>query len=152
LPAPPEALAAFLTERAQAGLTFGTLDGYCSGIAHRHHQEGFTDPPADVVVQRVRRGLRRIMGVAPRRQAHPLTPPEVTQIVSAVGADTAIGVRDRAVILLGYASALRPGELPLSTPATSSRSHPESSSPFVTPRPIKTHADNSSEWPAVATV
>jgi hypothetical protein len=28
LPAPPEALAAFLAERAEAGLTFGTLDGY----------------------------------------------------------------------------------------------------------------------------
>lgn len=33
LPAPPEALAAFLAERAEGGLTFGTLDGYCSGIA-----------------------------------------------------------------------------------------------------------------------
>lgn len=111
LPAPLEALAAFLTERAEAGLTFGTLDGYCSGIAHRHHQEGFVDPTADVVVRRVRRGLRRIMGVAPRRQAHPLTVTEVVRIVSAVDTNTAIGVRDRAVILLGYASALRPGEL-----------------------------------------
>jgi hypothetical protein len=50
LPAAPEALAAFLTERAEAGLTFGTLDGYCSGIAHRHHQQGLADPTADVVV------------------------------------------------------------------------------------------------------
>jgi hypothetical protein len=30
---------------------------------------------ADVVVRRVRRGLRRIMGVAPRRQAHPSPSP-----------------------------------------------------------------------------
>jgi hypothetical protein len=49
LPALPEALAASLTEQAEAGLTFGTLDGYCSGIAHRHHQEGLPDPAADVV-------------------------------------------------------------------------------------------------------
>lgn len=34
LPAAPEALAVFLTEKATSGLTFGTLDGYCSGIAH----------------------------------------------------------------------------------------------------------------------
>src|SRR3546814_884249 len=60
LPASPEALAAFLTERAEAGLTFGTLDGYCSGIAYRHLQEGLSDPTADAVVRRVRRGLRRI--------------------------------------------------------------------------------------------
>ena len=111
LPAPPEALAAFLAERAEAGLTFGTLDGYCSGIAHRHHQEGLADPTADVVVRRVRRGLRRIMGVAPRRQAHPLTVAELGQIVASIATDTAIGTRDRAIILVGYASAMRPGEV-----------------------------------------
>jgi integrase len=111
MPAAPEALAAFLAERAEAGLTFGTLDGYCSGIAHRHHQERLPDPTANVVVRRVRRGLRRIMGVAPRRQAHPLTVAELTQIVASIDTDTAIGIRDRAVILLGYASAMRPGEV-----------------------------------------
>ncbi len=111
LPAPPDALAAFLAERAEAGLTFGTLDGYCSGIAHRHHQEGLPDPTAEVVVRRVRRGLRRIMGVAPRRQAHPLTVGELGQIVSSIDVGTAIGTRDRAIILFGYASAMRPGEV-----------------------------------------
>ena len=111
IPASPEALAAFLAERAEAGLTFGTLDGYCSGIAHRHHQQGLPDPTADVVVRRVRRGQRRIMGVAPRRQAHPLAVPELSQIVACIDTDSAIGVRDRAVILIGYASAMRPGEV-----------------------------------------
>jgi hypothetical protein len=111
MPAPPEALAAFLAERAEAGLTFGTLDGYCSGIAHRHHQEGLADPTADVVVRRVRRGLRRIMGVAPRRQAHPLTVAELGQIVASIDTDTVIGTRDRVILLLGYASAMRPGEV-----------------------------------------
>jgi integrase len=111
LPAPPQALAAFLAERAESGLTFGTLDGYCSAIAHRHQQDGLPDPTADVVVRRVRRGLRRIMGVAPRRQAHPLTVAELGQIVSAIDADTTIGKRDRAIVLVGYASAMRPGEI-----------------------------------------
>jgi integrase len=111
LPAPPEALAAFLAERAEAGLTFGTLDGYCSGIAHRHHQEGLADPTADVVVRRVRRGLRRILGVAPIRQAHPLTVAELGQIVASIDTDVAIGIRDRAILLVGYASAMRPGEI-----------------------------------------
>jgi hypothetical protein len=62
LPAPPEAVAAFLAERAEAGVHFSTLDCYCPGIAHRHRQEGLTDPTADVLVRRVRRGLRRILG------------------------------------------------------------------------------------------
>ncbi|KRF14022.1 hypothetical protein ASG90_14635 [Nocardioides sp. Soil797] len=111
LPAPPDALDAFLAERAEAGVTFGTLDGYCSGIAHRHHQEGLADPSADAVVRRVRRGLRRILGVAPIRQAHPLTVAELGRIVASIDADAATGIRDRAILLVGYASALRPGEI-----------------------------------------
>jgi integrase len=111
LPAAPEALAAYLAERAESGICFGTLDGACSAIAHRHHQEGLPDPTAHVVVRRVRRGLRRIMGTAPRRQAHPLTVGELDRLVSKIDPLPAIGIRDRAVILLGYASALRPGEL-----------------------------------------
>lgn len=111
LPAPPEAVAAFLAERAEAGLHFSTLDAYCSGIAYRHHQEGLADPTADFLVRRVRRGLRRILGVAPIRQAHPLSVSELGQIIAAIDINTAIGKRDRAVFLLGYASAMRPGEI-----------------------------------------
>jgi hypothetical protein len=107
LPAPPEALAAFLAERAEAGLHFTTLDAYCSGIAHRHGQEGLSDPTAHVVVRRVRRGLRRIMGVAPRRQAHPLTVAELGQVITSIDATTAIGKRDRAIFLVGWTTTSR---------------------------------------------
>lgn len=69
LPAPPEGIAAFLADRAEAGVHFTTLDCYCSGIAYRHRREGLADPTADFLVRRVRRGLRRILGVAPIRQA-----------------------------------------------------------------------------------
>lgn len=111
LPAPPEAVAAFLAERAEAGVHFSTLDCYCSGIAHHHRQEGLEDPTADFLVRRVRRGLRRILGVAPIRQAHPLTVAELGQIVASIDTDDAKNVRDRAILLLGYASAMRPGEI-----------------------------------------
>jgi integrase len=111
LPADSDALAAYLTERAEAGLCNGTLDGDCAAIAHRHHQEGLDDPTAAAIVRRVRRGLRRISGTAPRRQAHPLTVAELAQIVTSIDSGSRIGVRDRAVLLLGYAGALRPGEI-----------------------------------------
>lgn len=97
LPADSDALAAYLTERAEAGLCNGTLDGACAAIAHRHNQVGLGDPTTAAVVRRVRRGLRRILGTAPRRQAHPLTVAELTQIVESVDAASRIGVRDRAV-------------------------------------------------------
>jgi integrase len=111
LPGDPDALAAYLTERAEAGLCNGTLDGDCAAIAHRHHQEGLGNPAAAAVVRRVRRGLRRILGTAPRRQAHPLTVAELAQIVASIDTASRIGVRDCAVLLLGYAAALRPSEI-----------------------------------------
>lgn len=111
LPAPPEALAAYLAERAEAGLSYGTLDLACSAVAFQHIQQGIVDPTTDITLRRVRRGLRRIVGAAPRRQAHPLTAAEIGRMVSAIDLASAIGVRDRALILLGYASALRPSEL-----------------------------------------
>jgi integrase len=110
-PALPEAIAAFLTERAEAGVHLTMLDCYCSGIAYRHRQEGLADPTADFLVRRVRRGLRRILGVAPIRQAHPLTVAELGQIVTAIDTDDAKDLRDRAFLLLGCASAMRPGEI-----------------------------------------
>ncbi|HEY0950792.1 tyrosine-type recombinase/integrase [Nocardioides sp.] len=55
--------------------------------------------------------LRRVLGTAPRRQAHPLTVAELGQIVASIDPTSRIGVRDRAVHLLGYAAALRPSEI-----------------------------------------
>lgn len=111
LPAPPEAVAAFLAERAEAGVSYGSIDLACSAIAFWHKEKGLPDPMADLMLRRVRRGLRRIIGVAPRRQAHPLTVDELTRMVTSIDPDIAIGRRDRATLLLGYASALRPSEL-----------------------------------------
>lgn len=111
LPASPEAIAAFLAERAESGISYGTIDLACSAIAFQHHEEGLPDPMMDLTVRRVRRGLRRIVGAAPRRQAHPLTLDELTQMVTAIDLKTSIGQRDRAMLLLGYAAALRPSEL-----------------------------------------
>ena len=110
MPSHPDALAAYLAERAEEGLTYASIDVACCAVAYRHRQHGLSDPTTDPTVRRVRRGLRRIIGVAPRRQAHPLDVTELTQIVDAIAAETPRGLRDRAIMLLGYASAMRPGE------------------------------------------
>jgi integrase len=59
----------------------------------------------------VRRGRRRILGTAPGRQAHPPPVAELAPIVASIDPVSRIGVRDRAVLLLGYAGALRPSEI-----------------------------------------
>ncbi|HET6578390.1 MAG TPA: site-specific integrase, partial [Gemmatimonadales bacterium] len=53
----------------------------------------------------------RTYGVAPVRQARPLTPADVRQILNKIDRATPLGARDAAIILLGYASALRRSEL-----------------------------------------
>jgi integrase len=64
-----------------------------------------------VGVRQVRRGLRRIIGTAPRRQARPLGTDDIRQIVEHIDRRSALGARDAALILLGYASAMRRSEL-----------------------------------------
>jgi site-specific recombinase XerD len=111
LPADPLALCAYLTERAEAGRATGTLDMACTVIRHVHRTCGITDPVASEAVRQVRRGLRRTYGAAPRRLARPLSVEEIRQIVAGIDCTTPIGIRDSAMILLGYASAMRRAEL-----------------------------------------
>ena len=107
----PIGLCAYLAERADAGRAMGTLDMSCTAIRHVHRMCGVEDPVASDAVRQVRRGLRRIYGAAPRRLARPLTVEEIRQIVGGIDRSTPIGLRDAAMILLGYASAMRRAEL-----------------------------------------
>ncbi|HVK28807.1 MAG TPA: tyrosine-type recombinase/integrase [Nocardioides sp.] len=108
VPADPLAVCAYLTERAEAGRATGTLDMACTVIRHVHRTTGALDPIAS---EAVRRGLRRTYGAAPRRLARPLTVEKIRQIVGGIDRSTPHGIRDAAIILLGYASAARRAEL-----------------------------------------
>lgn len=111
LPATPAAVCAYLTERAAHGVSFGTISLTCCAIAFQHRRAGVADPTTHQTVGQVRRGLRRSLGTAPIRQARPLTVAEIRAIVVCIDRTTAPGARDAALILLGYASALRRSEL-----------------------------------------
>lgn len=111
LPAEPAMICAYLTERAAEGLSVGTIDLSCSAISYHHRMLGHHDPILTEGVRQVRRGLRRIIGTAPRRQARPLGTEEIRQIVESIDRTTAQGARDAAIILLGFASAMRRSEL-----------------------------------------
>jgi integrase len=111
LPGDPLALCAYLTERAEAGKATGTLDMSCTAIRHVHRMCDVEDPVAAEAVRQVRRGLMRTYGAAPRRLARPLTVEEIRQILAGIDRSTLIGIRDAAIILLGYASALRRAEI-----------------------------------------
>jgi hypothetical protein len=111
LPGDPTALCAYLTERAAAGIAVSSLDGACTAIRHVHRMHAAADPVASETVRQVRLGLRRTYGTAPRRLARPLTTADIRQILTGIDRATPIGTRDAAIILLGYASAMRRSEL-----------------------------------------
>jgi hypothetical protein len=110
LPGDPLALCAYLSERAETGRAMATLDLSCTAIRYVHRTCGAADPVAAESVRLVRPGLGRTYGRAPRRLARPLGVDDVRRIVTAIDASTPIGIRDHAVILVGYASAMRRSE------------------------------------------
>lgn len=111
LPAAPEVVCAYITAQAERGLTTGMVTGTLASIAHRHGVARLENPTDSELVTRGRRGLRRILGVAPRRRARPLLVEDIREILAAIDRATAIGKRDAAIILLGFASAMRRCEL-----------------------------------------
>lgn len=107
----PVALGGYLAGRAESGIAMSTLDGACTAIRHVHRMRAADDPVAAEAVRQVRLGLRRTYGSAPRRLARPLTVAEIRQIIGGIDRTTPIGTRDAAIILVGFASALRRSEL-----------------------------------------
>jgi integrase len=81
------------------------------GISYQHRSHGLDDPILTEGVRQVRRGLRRTLGTAPQRLARPLSTADIRQIVTPIDRSTPKGARDAALILLGFASALRRAEL-----------------------------------------
>lgn len=111
MPATPATVCAYLADFAAYGAAAGTIECACAAIAAEHETEGRPNPVAVPAVKAVRRGLRRTLGTAPRRQSLPLSTDEIRRMVAAIDRTTARGSRDAALILLGFASALRRSEL-----------------------------------------
>lgn len=97
--------------RGRSGHRVATLNLSCAAIRHVHRLCGAPDPVETEIVHQVRRGLARTHGTAPRRRARPLNVAEIRQMLGAMDRGTPAGTRDAAIILLGFASALRRSEL-----------------------------------------
>ncbi|MGH9011278.1 MAG: site-specific integrase [Acidimicrobiia bacterium] len=108
LPAAPEALALYLTELAGMAKT-STIARRLAAIAEAHRSAGIASPTGDAMVKAVWAGIRRVHGTAADGAA-PLTVGLVRRVVDALPSDLA-GHRDRALLLVGFAGALRRSEL-----------------------------------------
>ncbi|MBN9756018.1 Integrase [Pseudonocardia sp. Ae406_Ps2] len=111
LPAAPEALSGYITELAGAGAKVGTISRRLSSIRFVHVMRDLPDPTDARRVTAVWEGIRRTHGAPPVR-ARALMPPDLDDVVAACGSGTDLaGLRDRALLLVGFFSALRRSEL-----------------------------------------
>ena len=111
LPAAPETVALYLTALAQTGAKVSTIQRRVSAISQAHQLAGHTPPPtADPVVRSTMAGIRRSLGTAPEQKA-PLLTGELRRLLATCDPATRAGLRDRALLLLGFAGGFRRSEL-----------------------------------------
>lgn len=103
-------------ERHAGPLAASTIKICLAAINRRYREAGLDSPADDETVRSVLRGLRRQAGEAPRR-VKALRENEIRAILShcdefAAGAERrALGIRDAAVVAVGFAGALRRSEI-----------------------------------------
>jgi integrase len=108
LPATPEAIAAYIAECA-GRLKAGSIQRRLNAIAEAHKATGLESPTHSPIVRNTMKGIRRTLGTAPVQKAAALTD-DIRAMVESADAGL-IGLRDRALILLGFAGAFRRSEL-----------------------------------------
>ena len=109
LPCASETLQLYLIDLARRGRSYSTAARRAAAVAAQHAAGGHRSP-LDVDVREVLAGLGRRLGTAPKHAKLALTPEDLARLVSACP-DGPRGRRDRALLLVGFASSLRRSEL-----------------------------------------
>jgi site-specific recombinase XerD len=109
LPAGVETVAAYLATLATAGLKASSIRRRRAAIAYTHRVAGLEGPTGSEAVKAVVSGIRRSVGTAVTRKA-PATAEMIRAVVADMPSDLR-GLRDRALLVLGFAGAFRRSEL-----------------------------------------
>jgi len=107
IPATPESVAAYLASHAQES-SVATLARRLVSIGKAHCVLGLPSPTESELVRATMRGIRHIHGSA-QRQVSPAVKEDLIRMVA--GLDGIKGIRDRALLLIGFAGAFRRSEL-----------------------------------------
>jgi site-specific recombinase XerD len=108
LPASPETVAAFLAAETGNGTKPSTLGRRVAAIRYAHKLAHLDTPTDSEAVKATLRGIRRTVGTARARKA-PAVADKVRAMV-ALAPESLTGLRDRALLLLGFAGAFRRSE------------------------------------------
>jgi integrase len=108
VPAAPETIARYLADHAQI-LSTATLGRRLAAIGRAHTIAGCPNPAANDLVRITLRGIRRTYG-RPQCRVAALTKEHLIAVISGLGSAPK-DVRDRALLLIGFAGAFRRSEL-----------------------------------------
>jgi len=111
IPAAPATVAAFLAAEADRGFRPVTIARRPAPPAAAHRAQDHPNPCDSGAVAAVMSGIRRAHGTAPLRRAKPLELDPLGRLLEPIDTTTLAGLRDRALLLLGFAAALRRSEL-----------------------------------------
>jgi integrase len=109
LPAAPQTVVLYATDLANRA-KLATIRRHLAAISFAHRERGLDSPVAHEIVRRVVRGITRKIGAAQTRKSA-LTLDALRAMLLAVRGDGTKPKRDRAILLLGFAAALRRSEL-----------------------------------------
>lgn len=112
VPSTPKRLAKYLAESANAGLAVATMDRRITAIHKAHVDQKRGSPAHSEIVRQVMQGIRRTLG-SKQRQVKPLTKDDLLAALEAIEKIhmPVRAARDRAILLIGFASAMRRSEL-----------------------------------------
>ena len=108
LPAAPATVAAYAADCARR-LKANTIERHLTAISQAHQLAGVANPIEDKLVRTVMAGIRRVKGTA-QRGKEPLSP-DLLRKMFAGSPDHVRVLRDRALLLVGFAGAFRRSEL-----------------------------------------
>lgn len=111
LPADPVKLSEFLTEQAQS-LKISTVQRRAAAVGQFHQLKGYESPTSHPLVKTVLQGLRRQFGMT-IKSAPAIITEKLREMLLCCQRDknVALGQRDRALLLIGFAGCFRRSEL-----------------------------------------
>ncbi|MCH8685873.1 site-specific integrase [Pedomonas mirosovicensis] len=108
IPCPPHSIAEYLATLADTHAV-ATIQRRLAAIGKAHRALGHDDPCRTEIVKATLRGIKRIRGVA-QREAQALLRDDLFAVLERIG-DRPIDLRDKALLLIGFAGAFRRSEL-----------------------------------------
>ena len=108
-PATPAAVAVYLAALADRGQKASTIERALAGIAWAERARGYVWPKGHPAITSVMTGIRRRHGTAPSQKA-PVVDLELAAMIATLGEGLA-GLRDRALLTMGWFGAFRRSEL-----------------------------------------